>query len=1226
MNRTRRFALACHGLLAAACLGYATAATAVTLADTPLFLTVDIPPNLILTLDDSGSMSRAFTPDLCGNPNAICDANPDSRLQPRYVKSAYFNPIYYDPSIRYDPPKNASGTLLTTSYTAAWLNGFDTGFGSVNLSTNYRPSAGLFISSATNKVHEFIDHSDEDLRCANQSSGNNSGNGTRYCRYPSGTGTWNIMTGNPTCTNSVSVCRDEPMPAYYYKFNAANAGCTTTVANQKTDVNCYTMVLVGSTADTTNVDWDGNGTVTAAEKQQNFANWYSFYRTRNLMTISGSARAFADVKPETRVGWQAVNSCRGGSSTFATADCDGWQNFSNVSNEVRPFTGTHKTNFYNWLFRLPTDSSTPLREALRRVGTYLTRSGTTVAALAGTPYDNFTEVYPAQYLPVSCRKNFHVLMTDGIWNDDLNTNNADNTTQTVPPTTGQPAVTYTPVAPFRGPEANTLADIAFNYWITDLAALPNSLIPRYADRAGTASEQYWNPINNPATWQHLVNFTVGLGLTPFLSAVGLTYADEGFGGSYASLKAGTTAWPLTGSGTQAQQDGARVADLWHAALNSRGKFFSADSPGDLNNAFTSIIASVSDETPSAASLAANSTQWTTNSVVYQAKFNSRDWSGNFLALPVGSTGLVGTAYWDASTLLPGYATRKVFTLNGTTRQLASCTASSPLLTALNGADSRCADRLNWIKGDSTYEVRRGGASATFRNRLGSLLGDIINSDPMYVQKEDFGYATGSFTEASTYAAYRNGNTRPPVIYVGANDGMLHAFQADVSQPNSGAELFAYIPNGVYANLINLTRPTYSHKFYVDGSPMAGDAWFGDVNNAGPSWKTVLVGGLNSGGKSIYALDVTNPTTFDATKILWEFSDSADLGFTFSQPQIGRLNSGDWVAVFGNGYNSTGDRAYLYVVRLYDGALLKKIAAGTATANGLSTPILWDQNGDKIIDYVYAGDLQGNLWKFDLSSTNSASWGVGNGGNPLFLAQNGLDRQAITAQPKVSAHPLGGALVLFGTGQYLNDTDVDSTKVQSYYGIWDTYATTTTIVRANLQAQTIDNQQTIGTTRVRVTSNNSVDYGTLSAPTKRGWYLDLVYPAAGTGGERVIATSSFLEDRVIFTTVTPSRDPCDPGGDSYLMELLALSGSRPTESVLDINGDGQFSSLDNLGGLPASGYGSTVGILKVPVIIKKPDDGKAFKILTGTSGGFQTILNKIPQSVPGLYRIYWKQIQ
>ena len=157
-------------------------------------------------------------------------------------------------------------------------------------------------------------------------------------------------------------------------------------------------------------------------------------------------------------------------------------------------------------------------------------------------------------------------------------------------------------------------------------------------------------------------------------------------------------------------------------------------------------------------------------------------------------------------------------------------------------------------------------------------------------------------------------------------------------------------------------------------------------------------------------------------------------------------------MFGNGYNSTNDRAYLYVVRLYDGAQLAKIPAGTATANGLSTPILRDNGSDKIIDYVYAGDLQGNLWKFDLSAANPASWGVSNGGNPLFLAQNGLDRQPITAQPKVSAHPLGGVLVLFGTGQYLNDADVDSTKVQSYYVIWDTDATTQTILRARLPAQ------------------------------------------------------------------------------------------------------------------------------------------------------------------------------
>ena len=306
-------------------------------------------------------------------------------------------------------------------------------------------------------------------------------------------------------------------------------------------------------------------------------------------------------------------------------------------------------------------------------------------------------------------------------------------------------------------------------------------------------------------------------------------------------------------------------------------------------------------------------------------------------------------------------------------------------------------RLNWLRGDKTNEVRNSGI---FRNRTTTVLGDIINSDPIFSYTESYGYTSLPVTAAgqSTYAAFVSGkSSRPPMVYDGANDGMLHAFRADTGNASSGKELFAYVPAAVYGNLSSLTEPAYLHKYFVDGSASIGDAYLAS------NWKTVLLGGLGKGGKAIYALDISTPDAFTNSQVLWEYSgstasaidgsgvtDANGMGLTYSQPQIARLNNGKWAAIFGNGYNSTSERAFLYIVDLSDGTLIKKIATNTAASNGLSTPRLYDNNNDKIIDFVYAGDLQGNLWKFDLSASGSgasARWGLGNGGNPLFIARN-----------------------------------------------------------------------------------------------------------------------------------------------------------------------------------------------------------------------------------------------
>ncbi len=1205
----------------------------VAIATDPLFLTVNVAPNLIVTLDDSGSMARAFTPDVCGNPNAICDSNPDSGLDPRYLKSSHYNPIYYNPAFVYAPPVDANGNALTTSFTAAHINGFATSLSlnsatQYNLSTRYRPSAGLFLHTTT-KSHEFMRHYASDVRC-NQVSG------TDPCQFnsTSGTGvdTWVNMENPVVDCNDNTQCQSRPMPAYYYKFDGSNTNCTGTDEQKRTDNDCYDLVIVSATSGPGTVDYNGDG-VNDTDERQNFANWYSFYRTRNLATISATAIAFASVHPSTRVAWQALNSCRGGTGTVVTADCEGWETTAvNFSNAIKTFSGQHRQNFYNWLFRLRTNTSTPLREAMNRAGAYFKTSG------ENSPYDNdFTTANSGE---LSCRRNFHILMTDGIYTDtfDLDdvqasvADNYDNADKTLPD-----GVNYVAAAPYEDANSNSLADIAFYYWSNDLRNLDDNLVPRYPDKTGLAAEQYVNPANDPADWQHMVNYTVGLGLEAFLTQAGLTWGGSTYAGSYTSIKNGVTQWPSTAS------DGGKVADLWHAAINSRGRFYSASNPAALNTAFSAIVNDISTSSGSSAALSANSTSIKVGStLVYQAKFDSNDWSGTLLALPVQGDGSIGSAIWDAATKVPAHGERNIFTYvpdsdglpGGSGRGFTSCAGAdyAPLKSALdfNAAgidDGKCATRLAWLRGDNSLEVKivNGVTVGEFRARNGKTMGDIINSDPAYVYTEDLGYGALSGAEGSSYADFVTDKAnRPPMVYVGSNDGMLHAIQAAVAGDDKGKEVFAFVPSGVYGNLSKLTDPGYSHVYYVDGAPTAGDAYWDG------SWHTVVVGGLNAGGKTIYALDVSDPTNFSAANVLWEYAD-IDLGLTYSQPQIARLNNGVWAAIFGNGYNSPNEQAYLYVLNLETGELIKKIAAGNAnTSNGLSTPVLLDTNNDKVTDVVYAGDLRGNLWKFDLSNNDSDQWGVAYGGAPVFSARDSVGGvQAITSKPVVTGHTNGGYMVLFGTGLYLNQNDVVDASVQSFYGIWDNgIAAIATLDRSELQSQTIDFQGAAQGFDVRVTSQNNVDW-----LTKRGWYLDLLEPSpALPKGERVVSTPIIKGDRVIFVTLIPKTDPCAPGGESWLMEVSILTGGALAEPVFDLNADNEFDTDDLVNDGVVAGIKSTVGISKTPVWLDTSDSNIAFKELSGTSGGIATIKNKGVEPPGGgggggtATRIYWIEIR
>ncbi|AXK40734.1 pilus assembly protein [Crenobacter cavernae] len=1154
----------------ALCLAGQPATAAISLANAPLFLTTSVAPNLILTLDDSGSMARAYTPDTIRNDQGKGNG--------KRFKASYYNPMYYNPAVTYTVPTRRDGVGYSTSFNNALLDGFNSAAGTVDLGSNYKVTFQYY---------------------------NGSGQCSQYLSEdkPASPQCW--LVENPAADfESGGVDRTTSgVPAYYYLFYSQKKGqakpdnCT----DDKEVEYCYIKIDVGSSDDIAKGD-------SAEQKKQNFANWYSFHRTRALSMMSAAMSAVTDIDDqEVRLGWQTLNN--GGCDSFGTT-CKGYDDVDR-ENRLRKLTTSHRSNFYNWLQRFDVGSSTPLRGALKKVGDYFSIS--TGGTDPATPYAE--DPYVSKGTELSCRKNFHILFTDGLWNGNNNVDyggNLDSTARNLPDSTAFPA----DKPPFKDGNSNSLADIAFKYWATDLRTdLDNNVQPYVAARSDDAAAQYWDPKNDPASWQHLVNFTIGLGLTSTLSDPvwgGSTYA-----GDYDKIKKDDKNWPpIDENPVNNLEPVGHVYDLWHAAINSRGQFFSVEEPDAMVKAFRSAVTSILNANPSAAALAANSTSLQTGTLVYQAGFDSRDWHGQLQAFPIEGDG-IGDAQWDAAKLIPTSG-RKVFTYDGSqgkefkncssdlseTQKLALDTDSSGVV------DNQCTARLDWLRGDASKEQRFSGG--VFRDRKASVLGDIVNSDPIYVKDQDDGY-TGSAaeSEAGSYRTFVNAKkTRTPVVYVGANDGMLHAFRADTGHAKSGVEQFAYVPAGVYGRLSQLTSPAYTHTYTVDGAPNVGDAY---LSNA---WKTVLVGGLGAGGKSVYALDVTDPDNFGAGKVLWEYSDATDLGYTYSQPQIARLNNGQWAAVFGNGYNSASDKAFLYIVNLADGSLIKKIPAGNSTANGLSTPVLHDANGDKIVDAVYAGDLQGKLWKFDLSSNSDSNWAVGNGGNPLFSAKNGSDQvQPITSQPKLGAHPQGGMLVYFGTGRYLTSTDPQNTEVQSFYALRDN-GVAGTVTRNNLKAQTIDFEGKAFNRDVRLTSSHTVDWSS-----QRGWYIDLVSPSSTPKGERVVSPALLKYDRVLFVTQIPSTDPCVPGGESWLMEVGSLSGAATTLSVFDLDNNNLFDDADKHENRVVTGLKSTVGMTKAPVWLEGGDLKRDLKVLSGTSGGRAVEKNRPPRKV----RVYWQEI-
>ncbi|RYH34551.1 MAG: pilus assembly protein PilY, partial [Alcaligenaceae bacterium] len=531
---------------------------------------------------------------------------------------------------------------------------------------------------------------------------------------------------------------------------------------------------------------------------------------------------------------------------------------------------------------------------------------------------------------------------------------------------------------------------------------------------------------------------------------------------------------------------------------------------------------VADKGKPATSMALSASTTRQDSAAYVAGYDAAGWTGSVVAYKVnaGTGSVETTGLWGTEPAVPATATTPAIPAHPTsTASIMDRTGFAPasrlvlsnqttgavssgiawtwanlddskkiLLNTLDGTlDALGEARLAYLRGDRSQE------GSPFRVR-GSRHGDIVNSKVWRMP----GYYLGSKTGSTT---------RPSMLYVGANDGMLHGFDAA-----NGQEKVAYVPEGLHAHLAELTRPGYLHRYYVDGSPFTAD-----VNIGG--WKSYLAGFPGAGGKGYFILDVTNPATFSGTApsglvVLDNTATSdADVGHILNAPvteqtnekiatQITRMNDGRWALVTGNGYNSSSEKAVLLVQYLDGNKELRKIVADSAggNGNGLSAPRLIDLNGDGTADIAYAGDLKGKLWKFNLSSATASEWNVAFGGTPLFSAATS---QAITTAPAWMFHPDGGLMLMFGTGRSLTDSDRVDLSQQAIYGIRD--ATSFKLAGAlvslgtennavtgigDLVAQTIGNA-TSGTAttgnQLFTLSSNTVNF--TGANAKKGWYLN-----------------------------------------------------------------------------------------------------------------------------------------
>lgn len=1137
----------------------------------PLFLTQSVPPAIAVTFDDSGSMAWGFMGENMSNGGGTYDS--------RRFADPTENKMYFNPSIVYEPPIGDDGNELDASDpSAAPVDGFDANSPTVDLYNNYIPIARYY----------------------------NYANGTigmRFARIPDTPNIDNVIRGNwgayPSLADRVATGRR----AFLYDSKYDNGD-------------------------------DGNGNPIPPGKlydipdnqMQNFANWYTYYNTRNKLGKSSISRAFSTFGPSFKISWQQLNR-------------------NTTLPDLEEFDNTHREDFFEWLFDVPSDGGTPLRNAFFRAG-----------AIFEDKDSYFSKDFNRN---LTCQQNFHIAISDGEWNGTWS-HTVDQDESTGAALAGDKEGRYTAYSGAgeqriypTDENFTSLSDIAFNFWSKDLVDIDDDVKlykGDYTDAAGNdivvpenlddwdVPAFQWNPKNDPAYWQHVVTYNVGMGLE---STRVVDYEAGRFGdfyvnddnvvvpsdddearlikacpqhptitdpkeAVYAQIRAGLCDWPDNSENINNRRV-VKVDDVWHSSINSRGDFFSANDPQELIDSLNQVVNNILERLSRGSASTVSSGVITASTRAYSPGFDSANWSGSMVARPVTEEGEFGDPIWDLScNLTGGYCESTLETveaqspddrniyvidsLSDTTEKFCDCdtpaitkfiTSTSELLTDLGVTAENAVD---YLKGKRDLEVSNGGS---LRDRT-SVLADIIHASPTVVRGPgapylDIFWPKDTPEYNNPYLKFKEDNVdRENMIYIGGNSGMLHAIKAE--GVDEGKEAWGLIPSKALDNIIELVKPIYDHHSFVDNTPTVTDAYFND------SWRTVLVSGMRYGGQAFFAIDVTNPDVTEP-KVLWEFSDEddVDMGYSYGQAQIARITStGDWVALIPNGYNnsepdylpandprnrvSRSGNAVLFVVRLSDGKLLAKLDTGVGdpdTPNGMATPVAVDnqhvtppavnkinQNIDIGADFIYAGDLYGNLWRFDIRSSNYSDWEDASKRKRLVAAQ-GVMEQPITTQPRVITLPTStpeiDAVVMFGTGKYIETKDRSITlpKTQYLVGVFD--GINSTPKDLNINSDNFIEQSLSGTSADNISTLSSK---AVSSGNDSGWRIKL--PSTG---ERIANPMAVLSNQLVLgTSIVPAGDdPCLTGGISRLIAFNPLTGGRP-----EIGGNGIFEGFDIVG--------------------------------------------------------------
>jgi type IV pilus assembly protein PilY1 len=1120
-------------------------------------------PNLLFMLDNSGSMNLNFVPDNFLSSFEFPSPTTATMNPVAAYRSSFANKLFYDPTIRYLPRVDYSGTQLENATEASALA--YTKFWSGSAAAN-----GIF----------YTDFNNSKPLC-----------GGGLCQYFT-------ISANPNEVRYEGTYSNDLVYHLCTSVNAANK-CTST-AQYTVPQNSATYTLTAQIdKPATRTDCKADPTkCTWQEERQNALNWQQYYSSRLTATQTAAGQAFADARYDNafRLGYGRMNKPavvtqdNTGSITFVTsfprtvddsATVTGVANTSLIRRAVRPFTNnealatgfkTEKTDFFTWLYGQTGGGGTPTKQLLEASGNYFGNT-TTTGPWSASPAIGSTEAQ------LSCRRNNTIVFSDGAYNNTevspvpaelRNVDNGDftnlaNTTHTdsksvtfVYSTTPSKTATY---ITYPDAATNTLADMAAKFWIQDLRPdLPDTL----------------NPVSgNPAYWQHMVTYSIGYGIRGSVTDAQIARYNQDY---LLGITPTALAWGAPNTNINI------INDFVHAGYSGRGKSYSVVTANQVKNAFNDILSRTTQQAGSDAGVAVADTNSSLSTLAgefkYVPSYSILESSGDVAAFVLSANGDVSstTPAWLASRNIPGFATRTLVTMSGTNVP----TDLTGTFAALPG-DVKTA--LGPQANDAFIEYLRGKATGidTSTNEIyrlrASLMGTIVNSPPAYIRGSlNMGYTTTLVTSSATvpgiskYSAFRTAKTNNSlgILLAPSNDGIVHAIN-----PRTGEEVMGYMPRAAMSKLQNFGASDYTHKYIVDGPVNEGDIYDGS------NWKSVAIGTGGRGGQYVYAMSIptlataTAPLTapaMDKNSLLWEVNNTTagfnNLGYVLNQPQTGFLPDGTWVAVFGNGYNSATGEASLFVVNALTGEFIQEISTNQGSLskpNALGGVTLVRGKNRQVVAAI-AGDRLGNMWKFDLRVRGSGDIAFKDK-KPLFTS---LDKRPFTAAP--AWRPLNnGMLVVAATGELVADTDAADLATNTIYGVLDKtpiggdedekeFEAPADMSKLQLQTSTAVVSTATNAFSFYTVSRNLVDYTKQS-----GWRLDMTYEA----GQRSIADVLNFGQTVVVATVVPpvvsNAESCPAGNSApgYIYQIDAETGgnadiglrSSGKGSGFDVNGDG-----------------------------------------------------------------------